>query len=378
MAAASKAKIEAPRIIISGGGTGGHIYPAIAIADALKALYPAAEILFVGAQGRMEMQKVPAAGYPIQGLNIAGFQRSFSLKNLSFPVKLLQSLVQARSIIKQFRPQAAVGVGGYASGPLLFAASLSGVPTLIQEQNGYAGVTNKLLARKAKKICVAYPGLERFFPAEKLVFTGNPVRNSIQISQALKAEALQYFGLDPQKPVLLVIGGSLGARTLNRSVSEGLNAFQESGIQVIWQTGKAGWPAAQALMAEKKSRGIYCCEFIARMDLAYNAADACISRAGALSISELSLVHMPVILVPSPNVAEDHQSKNAQALTAHKAALSVLDAEAANRLVPEAIKLMQQTAIRAELAKNIALFAKPHAADDIAREVMGLIDNAWY
>ena len=378
MAAASKAKIEAPRIIISGGGTGGHIYPAIAIADALKALYPAAEILFVGAQGRMEMQKVPAAGYPIQGLNIAGVQRSFSLKNLSFPVKLLQSLVQARSIIKQFRPQAAVGVGGYASGPLLFAASLSGVPTLIQEQNGYAGVTNKLLARKAKKICVAYPGLERFFPAEKLVFTGNPVRNSIQISQALKAEALQYFGLDPQKPVLLVIGGSLGARTLNRSVSEGLNAFQESGIQVIWQTGKAGWPAAQALMAEKKSRGIYCCEFIARMDLAYNAADACISRAGALSISELSLVHMPVILVPSPNVAEDHQSKNAQALTAHKAALSVLDAEAANRLVPEAIKLMQQTAIRAELAKNIALFAKPHAADDIAREVMGLIDNAWY
>ncbi|MES2388335.1 MAG: undecaprenyldiphospho-muramoylpentapeptide beta-N-acetylglucosaminyltransferase [Bacteroidota bacterium] len=361
------------RVIISGGGTGGHIYPAIAIADAIKKLQPNAELLFVGAEGRMEMQKVPAAGYKIEGLQISGIQRNMSLQNLGFPLKLLKSVLHSKRIISAFRPDVAVGVGGYASGPLLFMAGLSGIPTLIQEQNGYAGLTNKMLARRANKICVAYPGMERFFPGTKLVQTGNPVRADIKISADLKQEALKYFGLTAGKPVLLVIGGSLGARTINQSIAAGLQTLADAGIQVIWQTGKTWWPHAEAILKDLTLPGIHITEFISRMDLAYNAADAVVSRAGALSISELSLVKLPVILVPSPNVAEDHQTKNAKALSDRGAAILVKDFEARNLLVNEAVALLANKQTMVQLSACIAEFAKPNAAEDIALQVLNLV-----
>jgi UDP-N-acetylglucosamine--N-acetylmuramyl-(pentapeptide) pyrophosphoryl-undecaprenol N-acetylglucosamine transferase len=360
------------RIIISGGGTGGHIYPAIAIADAIGKQH-AAEILFVGAKGRMEMQKVPEAGYAIVGLDIAGLQRSLTLKNLLFPWKVFKSLLESRRIIREFKPDIAVGVGGYASGPLLFSASTMGIPTLIQEQNGYAGITNKILSKSAQKICVAYPEMQRYFPVHKIVVTGNPVRASIQLTDALKSEAYHYFGFNANKPVLLIIGGSLGARTLNQSVAQNLETLINAGVQVIWQTGKAGFAEAKKRSNSLNNPNLFTTEFLSRMDLAYNIANVVISRAGALSISELSLLGKPAILVPSPNVAEDHQTKNAQALLKEGAALLVPDNMAAETLIPTALNLLQNFTQQQELSKGILSMARPDAAQHIAAEVLNLI-----
>ncbi|MCS6796590.1 MAG: undecaprenyldiphospho-muramoylpentapeptide beta-N-acetylglucosaminyltransferase [Raineya sp.] len=358
------------RVIISGGGTGGHIYPAIAIANELKHQAPATEILFVGANNRMEMQKVPLAGYKIIGLDIAGIQRKLSLENLRFPIKLFKSLKNAREIIKEFRPDVCVGVGGYASAPTLLMASFMKIPTLIQEQNSYAGIANKVLARKAQKICVAYPQMDKYFPKGKIVFTGNPVRKDILELENKRATALQYFGLHENKKTLLIIGGSLGARTINLSIQKNLKRLIENDIQVIWQTGKHFYTTAQRSVADEKTSLIKVFEFINVMDLAYAAADVVISRAGALSISELCLAGKPCILVPSPNVAEDHQTKNAQVLVNNKAALMVADKHAEAFLVGDAIDLLYDELLQKELQRNIKRFAKPNAAQEIVREIM--------
>lgn len=361
------------RVIISGGGTGGHIYPAVAIANQLKAVNPAAEILFVGAKGRMEMTRVPEAGYKIVGLWISGLQRRLTLDNLSFPLKVLSSVRAAHKIIHDFKPDAVVGVGGYASGPLLYAATARKVPALIQEQNSYAGITNKLLAKRVDRICVAYPNMEAFFPADKLVLTGNPVRSDIMNSQQKRQEALQHFGLVGGKKTILVIGGSLGARTLNNSIGAGLDQILQAGYQLIWQTGKAFLPEAQGLEEKHNAQDVRAFDFIKRMDLAYAAADVVVSRAGALSISELCLAGKPSILVPSPNVAEDHQTKNAMALVQQQAAILVRDAEAAEKLVPAAIQLAKDEVEQKRLQENILKMARPNAAADIVNELIKLI-----
>ena len=310
------------RIIISGGGTGGHIFPAVSIANALKEQHPDIEILFVGAEGRMEMQRVPAAGYKIIGLPVAGFDRKHLWKNIGVLIKLVRSQIKARQIIKDFKPHAAVGVGGYASGPTLKVAGMMGIPTLIQEQNSYAGVTNKLLAKKACKICVAYEGMERFFDKEKIILTGNPVRQGLLTQAISKEEAIRKFGLDPQKKTILIVGGSLGARTINNCVMHGLEKIKNSGVQFIWQTGKFYIDEAKATVAKVGNLPmLHTTDFISDMAAAYSAADLVISRAGAGSISEFCLLQKPVILVPSPNVAEDHQTKNALALVNKDAAL---------------------------------------------------------
>ncbi|HWZ21245.1 MAG TPA: undecaprenyldiphospho-muramoylpentapeptide beta-N-acetylglucosaminyltransferase, partial [Cytophagaceae bacterium] len=329
------------RIIISGGGTGGHIFPAIAIANAIKEVHPNAEILFVGAEGKMEMEKVPQAGYKIVGLPVAGFQRKLTFKNFLFPFKLLSSLLKARNIVKEFKPDVAVGVGGYASGPLLYAASTKGIPTLIQEQNSYAGVTNKILSKKAKTICVAYQGMERFFSKDKIVYTGNPVRKDILEYKSKKQEGLQFFGLNENVNTIFIMGGSLGARTVNKSVIANLDMLVEAGVQVIWQTGKFYYKECLEVVSKINSDKIKVLEFINDMNLAYAVADIVISRAGALSISELCLVQKPVILVPSPNVAEDHQTKNAMALVEVNAAQLIKDDQAERVLVPAVLKLLQ-------------------------------------
>ncbi|MBX2844180.1 MAG: undecaprenyldiphospho-muramoylpentapeptide beta-N-acetylglucosaminyltransferase [Flammeovirgaceae bacterium] len=360
------------RVIISGGGTGGHIYPAIAIADTLKEIDDKTEILFVGAEGKMEMEKVPQAGYEIIGLGITGIQRRLSLRNLMFPIKLLKSLSKASQIIKEFQPDVVVGVGGYASGPLLKSAERKKVPALIQEQNGYAGLTNKWLAGKADKICVAYNGMEKYFPGEKIIFTGNPVRKDISKLEDVKVEAYQHFGLDEGKKTLLVVGGSLGALTLNESVIGGIDKFLEEGFQIIWQTGKYYYESMKSRLGSEKREGVWSNAFINRMDYAYACADVVISRAGALSISEICLVGKPVILVPSPNVAEDHQTKNAMALVNDDAAILVKDAEARDKLIDEAILLLGNREKQEELAKNIKLLGKPEAAKRIAEEVRKL------
>jgi UDP-N-acetylglucosamine--N-acetylmuramyl-(pentapeptide) pyrophosphoryl-undecaprenol N-acetylglucosamine transferase len=358
------------KVIISGGGTGGHIYPAIAIADAIKSIDSQAEILFVGAEGRMEMEKVPKAGYRIEGLWISGIQRSFSInairQNLTFPFKLLHSLLKSNSILNTFKPDVVVGVGGYASGAILKAAQKKNIPTLIQEQNGYAGVTNKLLAKSAKKICVAYPQMEKYFPAEKIMFTGNPVRKDISNLNPLKEVAYQHFKLQTNKPTLLILGGSLGARTINESVAKSLEEWISKGVQVIWQTGKIYYSQYQSLAKES----VIVLPFIERMDLAYSVADLVISRAGALSISELCLAAKPCILVPSPNVAEDHQTKNAMALVSQKAALMVKDIDAKEKLGILSLELINNEQDRLILSRNIATLAKPNAAIDIANEVL--------
>ncbi|WP_187263793.1 undecaprenyldiphospho-muramoylpentapeptide beta-N-acetylglucosaminyltransferase [Pontibacter beigongshangensis] len=361
------------RVIISGGGTGGHIYPAVAIANQLKAVSPAAEILFVGAKGRMEMTRVPEAGYKIVGLWISGLQRRLTLDNLSFPLKVLSSVRQSHKILKEFKPDAVVGVGGYASGPLLYAATARKIPSLIQEQNSYAGITNKLLARRVSKVCVAYPNMEAFFPAEKLVLTGNPVRNDIMDSHAKRQEALEHFGLKPTHKTILVIGGSLGARTLNQSIAAGLEKIAAAGYQLIWQTGKAFFAEAQEAERPYQDKGIKAFEFIRRMDLAYAVADVVISRAGALSISELCLAAKPAILVPSPNVAEDHQTKNAMALVQQEAALLVRDADARAAVVAAALQLAANEQEQQRLATNIRKLARPNAASDIVNELISLI-----
>lgn len=363
------------RIIISGGGTGGHIFPAVSIANAIKEQHPDAEILFVGAEGRMEMQRVPAAGYKIIGLPIAGFNRKNLLKNFSVLIKIIRSQLKARKIIKDFQPHAAVGVGGYASGPTLKMAGMMGIPTLIQEQNSYAGVTNKLLAKKAYKICVAYEGMERFFDKEKIILTGNPVRQGL-LKSINKEEAIRSFGLDPQKKTILIVGGSLGARTINNCVMKGLDKIKHSDVQFIWQTGKFYIDEARKTVKQAGELPmLYTTDFISDMATAYSAADLVISRAGAGSISEFCLLQKPVILVPSPNVAEDHQTKNALALVNKEAALYVKDAEAENELLDLAIKTVQQPEVLKKLSNHIAALAFKDSAYVIAQEVCKLAEQ---
>lgn len=361
------------RIIISGGGTGGHIFPAVSIANAIRAKYPEAKILFVGALGRMEMQRVPAAGYEIVGLPISGFNRKNMLKNVVVLYRIWKSQQMAKKIIRKFNPMAAVGVGGYASGPMLNQCTKMGIPCLIQEQNSYAGVTNKILSKKVDRICVAYDGMERFFPADKIVKTGNPVRQALLDTKLTKAEALKSFGLSEDKKTILIVGGSLGARTVNESVLQNLDMIKESGVQFIWQTGKY---YNASIMAELKQRGtvpsLHVTDFISDMGAAYKAADMVISRAGASSISEFCLIGKPVILVPSPNVAEDHQTKNAMALVNKNAALYVKDADAPAEVVKLALQTVKDDARLKELSENILKLALPDSADIIANEVVKL------
>ncbi len=364
---------EKLRVIISGGGTGGHIFPAISIANAIRSKQPDAEIMFVGALGRMEMQRVPAAGYEIKGLPICGFDRKNLLRNIKVLYKIWKSQRMAKQIIKQFRPMVAVGVGGYASGPTLNKAAAMGIPCLIQEQNSYAGVTNKLLAKKAEKICVAYDGMERFFPAEKIIKTGNPVRQNLLETTISHEEAIRSFGLNPQKKVILLVGGSLGARTINESVMQHLDLIKSTDVQFVWQTGKYyNASIMEQLKAKGQPENLVVTDFISDMGAAYKAADLVISRAGASSISEFCLIGKPVILVPSPNVAEDHQTKNALALANVDAALYVKDADAPAQLLDLAIKTVNDEQKLASLRTNILKLALPDSADIIANEVLKL------
>lgn len=370
------------RIIISGGGTGGHIFPAVSIANAIREQLPGTQILFVGAEGRMEMQRVPAAGYEIIGLPIAGFDRKNLFKNFSVLLKLLKSQIKARNIIKQFKPDIAVGVGGYASGPTLNMAGKLGIPTLLQEQNSYAGVTNKLLAKRAQRICVAYDHMERFFDAKKIILTGNPVRQNLLNESITREEALKFFGFTPEKKTILVIGGSLGARTINESILAGIGLLKRNDVQVIWQTGKYYYTSILKTILEQEGASAHCkpchnlplyvTDFISSMEHAYAAADLVVSRAGAGSISEFCLLGKPVILVPSPNVAEDHQTKNAQALVEKEAALMIRDSEAPKALILEALRLITDEEKLHSLSTNIKSLAKPHAAETIANEVIKL------
>jgi UDP-N-acetylglucosamine--N-acetylmuramyl-(pentapeptide) pyrophosphoryl-undecaprenol N-acetylglucosamine transferase len=391
------------KVIISGGGTGGHIFPALSIANAIKAKHPDAEILFVGAENRMEMEKVPAAGYKIIGLPVAGFDRKNLLKNISVLLKLYKSITKARKIIRDFKPDIAIGVGGYASGPTLKAAAQKGIPTLLQEQNSYAGVTNKLLAKKAAKICVSYDGMDKFFPKEKIILTGNPVRQDLKKIEngelRIENEAYEYFGLDAAKKTILIIGGSLGARTINESVLAHLKDIENSDVQVIWQTGKNYYqaiacsdkvlpcsdysdrlepvkiarrevePRTNVESHTNRQSSIHVMEFVSRMDLAYSVADLVISRAGASSISELCLLGKATILVPSPNVAEDHQTKNAMALVKHDAAIMIADKDAVQELISTALKVVQDEEKLKSLSANILKLALPDAADKIVDEI---------
>ncbi|MDE6038586.1 MAG: undecaprenyldiphospho-muramoylpentapeptide beta-N-acetylglucosaminyltransferase, partial [Paramuribaculum sp.] len=340
------------RVLVSGGGTGGHIFPAVSIANAVRRRHPDAEILFVGALGRMEMERVPAAGYEIVGLPVAGFDRRRLWRNFSVIVKLMRSLRKARKVLRDFRPDIAIGVGGYASGPMLKAAQKKGVPTLLQEQNSYAGVTNKLLAKKAKAICVAYDGMERFFPAEAIIRTGNPVRYEIANASTPRDEAKRALGFDPERPLLLVVGGSLGARTINQSIAGSLDKILSTGTQVLWQTGKLYIDECQA--AAEPHKDVKATAFISDMAMAYRAADLVVARAGACTISELQLLGVPAVLVPSPNVAEDHQRKNALALADRDAAVMVLDADAPAQLATVVAELLADAPRRELLARNVA------------------------
>ena len=369
------------RAIISGGGTGGHIFPALSIANKLKELNPETEILFVGADGRMEMEKVPAAGYKIVGLPVAGLQRRLTLSNFALPFKVIKSVSMAKKLIKEFKPDIAIGVGGYASAPLLWAAGRMGVPTLIQEQNGYAGLTNKIVAKKAKSICVAYEGMERFFPADRIIMSGNPIRKEIvPATPEMKEEAYRFYGLDPQKKHIFVVGGSLGSGTLNNAmkkwISDGCPGGQD--IEVIWQCGKYYKKSIDSFMEEAKAagkpvEGIQHSDFIMRMDLAYAAADNVISRSGASSVSELCAAEKAVIFVPSPNVAEDHQTHNAMALVRKDAAIMVKDAEAEEKLMKTACDLIGNENQIALMEKNIAALALREAAMTIADEIYRIL-----
>ena len=366
------------KIIISGGGSGGHIFPAVAIANASKRRWPEAEILFVGAEGRMEMEKVPAAGYEIKGLPIAGLQRKLTLgnivKNLQLPFKMLRSRKMVRGILLDFQPDIVVGVGGFASEPTLKAAAKMGFKTLLQEQNSYAGLTNKILARDAKAICVAYSGMERFFPKDRIVFTGNPVRADIENMSITSAEGRAHFGLKPEGRVLLSVGGSLGARTINQMILNHLHFFREKKIQIIWQTGK--WMYDEAVRSVETAgvgEWVKVHQFISRMDMAYAAADIVISRAGAIAISELCLVGKPVVLVPSPNVAEDHQTKNALALVDRGAALMVRDADCDNQCLPRVLELMNDSAKREAMSAAISKMAVRGAADKIVDQIERIV-----
>ncbi|PIF61862.1 undecaprenyldiphospho-muramoylpentapeptide beta-N-acetylglucosaminyltransferase [Flavobacterium sp. 11] len=357
------------KFILSGGGTGGHIYPAIAIANELKARFPDADFLFVGAKDKMEMQKVPQAGYNIKGLWISGLQRRLTFDNALFPIKLLSSLLKSRTIIKQFKPDVVIGTGGFASGPLLQAAAIAGIPTVIQEQNSFPGITNKLLSKKANKICVAYENLERFFPKEKMILTGNPVRQDLIDIVSKREEAIQYFNLDSNKKTLLVLGGSLGARRVNQLIEKELANMLSQNVQVIWQCGKL------YLEDYKKynSANVQVVAFIERMDLVYAAADIVISRAGASSVSELCIVGKPVIFIPSPNVAEDHQTKNAQAIVDKKGALMLKESELESQFSLVFEVLLKDQGKQNQLSENIKLLAMPEATKQIVDEIVKLI-----
>jgi UDP-N-acetylglucosamine--N-acetylmuramyl-(pentapeptide) pyrophosphoryl-undecaprenol N-acetylglucosamine transferase len=364
--------MASPRFILSGGGTGGHIYPAIAIANELKTRFPESEILFVGASDKMEMQKVPQAGYKIIGLWIAGIQRRLTLDNAMFPLKLISSLWKSRKIVKDFRPDVVIGTGGFASGPLLRAAAAMGVPTVVQEQNSYPGITNKWLAEKAKKICVAYDNLERFFPKEKIVFTGNPVRQDILEVDTLRQDAIGAFGLDPDKKTLLVLGGSLGSRRINQLIAKELTWLLAQGVQVIWQCGKFYFEEYRHLGDKENVKVL---SFIDRMDFVYAAADVVISRSGASSVSELCIVGKPVLFIPSPNVAEDHQTKNAQAIVDKDGALMLKEAQLDTQFQNVFGDLVSNTEKQQRLAENIKKLAKVNATKDIVNEIEKLLSK---
>jgi UDP-N-acetylglucosamine--N-acetylmuramyl-(pentapeptide) pyrophosphoryl-undecaprenol N-acetylglucosamine transferase len=368
-------KLKPLKIIVSGGGTGGHIFPAIAIANAIKALRADTEFLFVGAEGKMEMEKVPAAGYAIEGLWISGLQRKLTLSNLSFPFKVMSSLAKANRILKKFKPDAVIGTGGFASGPMLRMAAKKGIVTLIQEQNSYPGITNKILSKKVNKICVAYTGMEKFFPKEKILLTGNPVRQDLLNLDGKRERGLEHFGLKSEKKIILVIGGSLGARTINESIVSCLPAFERHNIQLVWQTGKNFYETAKNVTGPSSAKGIKVFDFIQKMDYAYAVADIVISRAGASSVSELSLVKKPCILIPSPNVAEDHQTKNAMALVTHHAAILIKDTEAREKLCERALALINDVEQCFKLSENIAQLAFKDSATVIANEVISLINK---
>jgi len=363
------------RVIVSGGGTGGHIFPAVSIANEIRERFPETEILFVGALGKMEMERVPAAGYRIVGLPVVGFPRKPSLKMLSFFWKLFQSMRLAKKVIADFKPDVAIGVGGFASGPVLKAAVRKGVPAVLQEQNSYAGVTNKLLSSKVNKICVAYPNMERYFPAEKIVVTGNPIRKNLIEGIVNKAEAYEYFKLDAEKPMVLLVGGSLGARTLNESVMANLELIRKSDAQVVWQTGSYYYQEMLERLGDNCPKNLQAMEFVSRMDLAYAVADVVISRAGAGTISELCLLGKPSVLVPSPNVAEDHQTKNALALVDNQAALLIKDADSKEQLWPETFKLLNDKMKLNSLSENIKKLAKPNAAKEIVDVILVVVES---
>lgn len=358
------------KVIISGGGTGGHIFPAVAIANEIKAQRPDAEILFVGALGKMEMEKVPKAGYKIVGLPIAGFNRSNMLANVGFPLKLIKSLWKGMQILRAFKPDIAIGVGGFASGPTLRMANLLGIKTLIQEQNSYAGVTNKILSKKAEKVCVAYPNMDKFFTKEKIVFTGNPVRNDLININIKKENAKAHFGLETDRKTLLIVGGSLGALSINKGIASGLQSLLNNDLQIIWQTGKTFIDQAKEIVNNLQTQRVYVSDFIYEMDQAYAAADLVVSRAGALSVSELSLVGKASILVPFPFAAEDHQTQNALSLTSQNAAFLVKDSEISEKLVDSIIELSENEAKLRSLSENIVKFAKPFAAKEIVEEIL--------
>jgi UDP-N-acetylglucosamine--N-acetylmuramyl-(pentapeptide) pyrophosphoryl-undecaprenol N-acetylglucosamine transferase len=364
---------EPYRLIISGGGTGGHIFPAIAIANEFRSRYPDAQLLFVGAKGKMEMTRVPDAGYKIVGLWISGLQRSLTLSNVLFPVKLLVSYFRALMIIRRFKPHAVVGTGGYASGPIMMAATRLHIPSIIQEQNSFAGLANKQVASRVSRICVAYEGMEKYFPKEKLILTGNPVRKDILDTKDKRQRALSHFGFSSNSKTLLIIGGSQGARTINESVLSGIEKLIDAGVQIIWQTGKDYYETYRGQLGKYDQRKIRVHDFLKEMDLAYAAADVVISRAGALAVSELCITGKACILVPSPNVAEDHQTKNAQALSDRQAAVLIKDREASRLLVDEALKLLFDEQRASNLSTNIKAMARPHATDEIVNEIEKLI-----
>lgn len=361
------------KIVISGGGSGGHIFPAIAIANKIKEENPEAEILFIGAEGKMEMEKVPAAGYKIIGLPIRGFQRKFSLSNFLLPFKIINSLWKARKILKDFNPDVVVGVGGYASGPTLQMATMLKIPTVIQEQNGFAGKTNKILGKKVDKICVAYENMEKFFPKEKIVFTGNPVRQSIVDVEGKNDEAFDFFKLDKNKKTILVVGGSLGARTFNNCLVGKIKLFQEANVQLIWQCGKRDFESLKSATRNLDMTGVVLTDFIQRMDYAYAAADVVISRAGAIAVSELSIIGKPLILIPSPNVAEDHQTKNAMALVSKNAALMIPDIDGQQKMVKQMLLLIEDEEQQKDLMKNLKPFAIKDADDRIYKVLLEVI-----
>lgn len=363
------------KIIISGGGTGGHIFPAISIANTIRKRYPDSQILFVGAEGRMEMERVPAAGYPIVGLPVSGFDRQNLFNNFSVIFKLLKSIRLAKNTIKEFQPDIVIGVGGYASGPVLWKAASMKIPTLIQEQNSYAGVTNKLLSKRADKICVAYDQLEAFFPAEKIVLTGNPIREDLKLPEERKKEAYEFFGFTPEKKTLLVLGGSLGARSINESMLAGLSHLKKEGLQIIWQTGKLYHKEMVERTGESPDPSLRICDFISRMDYAYSVADLVVSRAGAGSISELCMLGKATILIPSPNVAEDHQTKNALAIERKRAAAMIPDSQAKDRLAKDVISIINDEDLTRTFRENILNLAQLGSADRIVDEITTIIER---